>query len=251
MSKLIIIFLAVVFGFSQIPKVNAQNTILNPNKTTRPILNSTRSAENQEKRLDKIKEHAKRLIENRISSLNNLLQRINNNSKLSTEEKTLLSSQVQAEIDALNLLKAKIEADTDIETARQNTRKIITDHYIYRVFIPKIQLLITIDNLQALSVKLSETTVKIQELIDRIGDEGKDTTLLQSLLDDANSQLSSINTTLTNAKAKVMAINATNFQRQFAQIKQDLASVRNSFAKIKNDIGQMRTNFRGLNKSTP
>lgn len=252
MIKVLIVFATIVFGLAVVVKVNAQTiTPRTPNLINRLESRATKAAANQSQRLERIKIEAGRLIENRITSLNKLLQRVTNNSGLSPDEKSSLSSQIQLTIDSLNTLRAKIDADTDADTAKTDAKTIITNYYIYKMFIPKIRLLLAIDNLQALSVKLSETSASIQNLINTLENEGKDTSVIQGLLDDMNSQLSIINTTLANDKTKLETLSTTSdFQTVFVQIRKDMAEVRSNFAKIRNDIAQMRTNFRGIRRST-
>lgn len=252
MKKVLIVFATIVFGLAVVIKVNAQlGTGRVQNETNRLENRATISVANQTQRLEKIKTQADKLISNRIASLNTLLQRVNNDQRLSPDEKSSLSSQIGSTIDGLNTLKTKIDADTDIITAKADAKTIITDYYIYKLFEPKIRLLLVVNNLQALSLKLSGTSASLQNLINTFKNEGKDISVLQGLLDDVNLQLSTINTTLANDKTKLETLNTTSdFQTVFVQVKKDLAGVRSNFAKIRNDIAQMRTNFRGIRKST-
>lgn len=252
MKKVLIVFAAIVLGLAVVGKVNAETKIeRTPNLINRSENKATRSAADQSQRLEKIKTQADKLISNRIASLNSLLQRVTNDTRLSADEKSYLSSQIQSTIDNLNALKAQIDADTDVDTAKADAKTIITNYYIYRIFVPKIRLLLAVNNLQALSLKLSSTSASIQNLINTLKNEGKDTSVLQNLLDDVSLQLSVINTTLTNDKTKLETLNTTSdFQAVLVQVRKDLAEVRSNFAKIRNDIAQMRTNFRGIRKST-
>lgn len=252
MKKILIVFAAIIFGLAVVVKVNAAtNGYKINNLINRAENKASISAANQSQRLEKIKTQANKLISNRIGSLNTLLQRVNNDQRLSADEKSSLSSQIQTTIDGLNTLKAKIDADTDADTAKADAKTIITNYYIYRMFVPKIRLLLAVNNLQALSAKLYETSTSIQDLINTLKNEGKETSVLQGLLDDVNSQLAKINTNLANDKTKLETLNTTSdFQTILVQVRKDLAGVRNDFAKIRNDIAQMRINFRGIRKST-
>jgi len=157
-----------------------------------------------------------------------------------------LSSDIQADINGLTALKAKIDADTDVNTAKADAKTIITNYYIYRIFVPKTRLLITISNMQTLSVNIGQLTPEIQNLINTLKSAGKDVLSLQALLDDINSQLQTINTSLSNDKSKVMAVNVSTQDPKtvFTQVRQGLANVREDFAKIRHDIGQMREDFK-------
>ncbi len=253
MKKFLIIFISITIGLLVTTQATAQFGIGRfKNDINRTGNWASNSAANQSLRLSKIKEMADKLIANRIIELNRLLNRISNDKRLTDEKKTSLSSEIQADINGLTALKAKIDADTDIDTAKIDAKQIITSYYIYRIFVPKTRLLITISNMQTLSVNIGQLTPEIQNLINTLKSQGKNVLSLQSLLDDINAQLQIINTTLSSDKSKVEAvsISAQDYQSIFVQVRQDLASIRADFAKIRKDIGQMRVHFNADIKSS-
>ncbi len=246
MKKSLIIFISITIGLLATTQANAQlGEGKVKNEINRLENRASKSATNQSLRLSKIKERGDKLITNRINQLNRLLNRISNDKRLSAQEKTSLSSDIQADINGLTTLKAKIDADTDVDTAKADAKQIITNYYIYKIFVPKIRLLITIDNLQTLSTNMGQFTPEIQNLINTLKTQGKDVSNLQALLDDINSQLQTINTSLSSDKSKVEAVSISTqyYASIFIQVRQDLASVRADFAKIRKDIGQMRANL--------
>lgn len=218
------------------------------NQETRAQAQASTAAQRQETNLTNLKQRADKAIDNRITELNNLLSRIQNNSRLSSDEKTSLSADINTDISGLTSLKAKIDADTDLQTARSDAKTIVTSYRIYMVLVPKIRLLITIDNLSALDTTLQGLTPKLQDLINNLKSQGKDVTSLQSSLDDINSRLTSISNTLSADKSKVEAVSVSDYataHSSFVAVRQDLAqNIRASFAQIRHDIAQMRVDFK-------
>lgn len=202
------------------------------------------SAAHESLSLQNIISRATNMISKRVASLNNLISRINSDSKLSSDEKTSLVSDVNAEITTLNTLQTKISSDTDVTTARNDAKTIVTNNHIYLVFEPKYRILVVIDNLQTLSGKVSSLSGQVQTTIDSLKLQGKDTTNLQNLLNDVNSQLSTINSHLSSDKSSIEAVtltDATGAHSVFVTVRQDLAqNVRANFAKIRSDFAQMR-----------
>lgn len=242
-----------IVGLAVVVRVNAADyrIVKLDNEVKRIENRASKGATNQAQRLERIKREASRLIEKRLNSLNRLLERVNNYSKLTQDEKSSLASSIQVNIDGLNALKEKINADTDVETAKADAKTIITNYYIYRMFEPKIRLLLATDRLQDLSANLSNTSVSLQNLINTLKSEGKDTASLQVLLDDINSQLSTINTTLSNDEAKLNSLTvSSDFTTILNQVRQDLRLVKTNFAKIRSDIAQMRSVLNELTKSS-
>ncbi|MCL5797314.1 MAG: hypothetical protein M1366_00745 [Patescibacteria group bacterium] len=212
---------------------------------------ATKTAQRQENQLQNIIQRADTLITNRLTSLTNLNNRVQNDSKLTSSEKSSLSAEIQTDINGLTTLKAKIDADTDFATARTDAKQIITGYYIYAVFEPKIRLLIVINNLQTVTANIQVLVPQIQNLINTFQSQGKNVSQLQSLLNDASSQLQTINTTLTNDITTVQNVSVNSgtsgAETTFAQVRQDIAQVvRAGFAKIRSDFSQMRTLFHEL-----
>jgi hypothetical protein len=75
---------------------------------------------------------------NALKKQNNALKTINNNQKVQ------LNTMIDEQITALNAWSKKMQADTTLEAAKADYRKIFTDFRIYAVFIPKIKLLISL-----------------------------------------------------------------------------------------------------------
>lgn len=189
------------------------------------------------------------LIQNRLTSLNKVLTRLQGDKKLSASEASSLTTDVQTDISGLTALKAKIDADTDVTTARADVKSIITNYYVYAMFEPKMRLLITINNLQTISSNVQTLVPQIQKIIDSFKSQGKDVTQLQSLLDDVNTQLQTISTTLSKDSATVQGVTLTTQDKSaaFVQVREDLSSiVKTDFIKIQSDFTQMRPLFKAI-----
>lgn len=199
-------------------------------------------AARQSGELSRIQSRADAMITNRITDLNKLLSRTQNDPRLATDEKTTLTNSITTTITNLQNLKAKIDADTDVTTAKTDAQSIVTSYRIYMVFEPQTRLLIIIDNLQTASTNVSNLVTKVQNLLNTLKGEGKDTTGAQTALTDIATQLTTITTLLTTDKSLLTGVNATssNPQSVLTQVRKDLATVRSDFAKIRSDFASMR-----------
>ena len=227
------------------------------NQVTREENQSSKAAQRQGTELQNIITRSNTLISNRIASLNELSTRVQNDTRLSTNEKSTISSNIQTAISGLTALKTKIDADTDATTARGDEKTIITGYYVYAAFEPKTRYLVILNNLQTTTANLQALVPQLQNLINTLKSQGKDTTQLQSLLSDVSSQLQTINTTITSGITTVENIPTTSEPASgtFTSIKTNITQVvKTSFAKIQSDIQQMRPLFKQLissNSTTP
>lgn len=210
---------------------------------------ASKSANKSASELQNIISRADTLIVNRLDSLNTLLNRVQNDTRLTADEKSSLTTEIQQDVSGLTALKAKIDADTDVTTARADTKTIITSYYIYAVFEPKVRLLVTLNNLQTTTGYIQALVPQLQNLINTLKAQGKDTSQLQPLLDDISSQLQTINTTLASDITTVQNISTTTKRNpsDFSKVRQDISEiVRSGFAKIKSDFEKMRPLFKQL-----
>lgn len=255
MNKINLTFLSLIITtllFSATP-VFAQDFGMNKliNDQTRAQNQASRAAERQTDQLSNLIKRANKAVDNRVDELNRLSTRIQNDKRLSADEKSTLTANIQTDITSLTNLKVKINADTDISTARTDIKQILAIR-VYSVVVPQTRLLIVIDNLSALTSRLQGLTPKIQNLINNLKSQGKDVSALQPLLDDINSQLSTISSKLTQDKSTVLAVTATTSDPHsvFVSVRQDLSAVRQDFSKIRSDVGQMRQAFKGAIHNT-
>jgi hypothetical protein len=211
---------------------------------------ASRSATRQANQLQNIINRANSLINSRLSSLNTLSTRVQNDTRLSSDEKTSLTTGIQTDISGLTALKTKIDADTDVTTARTDEKTIITSYYIYAVFVPKIRLLITLNNLQTTTAYIEALSTQLQTLITTLQSQGKSVTQLTPLITDISTQVQTINTTVTadiTAVEGVSTTSNTGASATFQKVRQDISQiVKAGFAKIRSDFSQMRSIFKQI-----
>jgi len=133
--------------------------------------------------ITRLKEKANKEIDRRIRSLNQLIAKINEAKRLSTDQKSTMAAQVQAEITNLTSLKTKIAADADIATLRTDVQSIISSYRVYLLFIPKINIISNADKiLNLLGNEMATLTTKLQVRIGELSKNGVDVTTLSTLM---------------------------------------------------------------------
>lgn len=224
------------------------------NATTHLENQASRAATRQSNKLQNIITRSNTLISNRLTSLNALSTRVQDDSRLSSSEKSSLSSNIQTDISGLTALKTKIDGDTDATTARADEKTIITSYYVYAAFEPKMRYLIVLNNLQLTTSTMQALVPQLQNLINTLKNQGSDTSQLQSLLNDISSQLQTINSTVSADITTVQNIPTTSSPASgtWSKIKSDITQiVRADFAKIRSDFEQMRPLFKQLITAKP
>ncbi len=180
-------------------------------------------------------------IDNRIEALNKLTSRVQEMKLVSDANKASLASQIQNQVAGLNSLKAKIDADTDIETLKTDVKEITSSFRIFALVIPQGQMIAAADRLNTLIGDFSAIGTKLQTRINEAQAAGKDVTSLNATLTDLKNQLTdaqrqaeaavsrSVSLTPDNGDAKILEANKTALAQARADIKvgkQDLVDAR-------------------------
>jgi hypothetical protein len=208
--------------------------------------------------LSKIIARSDAAITARIDALNKRLLRINEMKKVSDSEKGFATAQVQKQIDALTTLKIKIDADTDIATARDDAKKITENYRIYALIIPQMSIIASADRISIIVDLVTTLETKLQSRITDAQNSGKDVTALQTALTDIGSKLTdagaqvktalSLVTSLSpdQGDATVAAANHTALLSAHTDIKAAMADIQ----AIRKDIDTIIKGLRAFNSST-
>lgn len=172
----------------------------------------------------------------RTTSLDNLISKVETAKKLSTDQKSALTADMQTEKTGLLSLKTKLDSDTDVATARIDFQNIFAQHYVYAFYIPRINRIIAADDQSDAVAILIGLTPKFQSYITQVQSQGKSVTLLQSTLvdfqaktADALSKSDQVITTLTPVTSAGYPGNKTTLQTAASQLltsRNDLTSAR-------------------------
>lgn len=204
---------------------------------------ASKAAERQSTELTKLQQRANTMIDQRITSLNTLLSRVQNDTRLSSADKATLTGNITTMISNLQSLKAKIAADTTLDAARADAKSIVNSYHIYATFEPQTRLLTIISNLQTTATNITNLVPQLQTLSNTLKSQGKDTSAIDTAITDINTQLTTINSLLSGDKTNLTGIATSTSANQatFVQIRQDLAKVRAGFAQIHQDMIKVRT----------
>nr|MBI5455361.1 hypothetical protein [Candidatus Levybacteria bacterium] len=188
-------------------------------------LDASRSAlkvQTEATRLENLKQRANTEITRRINFLTELLAKLDEIKQLSDTDKTSLKSQIQTQIDSLNALKIKIDADSDLITLREDVKSILNGYYIFAYFRVKVSLYVAAARLTTTSDILNTVYTKLQTRVGEEETKGTDVTALKALLSD---MLAKITDAKTQHDAAITALNTLDAQ-SFSKNKSPFLDIR-------------------------
>lgn len=161
--------------------------------------------------LTTLKTRGDTLITERLTSLNNMLTRVNAMTRLSADEKTTLTTNITNDINGLTTLKAKIDADTDGVTAAADIKSIYTIYRVYAEFDPQTALFATTDAISTSIDQLTMLATKLQARINQAQTGGNNVSSLTTLLTDMQSKIADAKTQSTTAQSDVAGLTPSAF----------------------------------------
>jgi chromosome segregation ATPase len=198
-------------------------------------------------------------IEKRVQSLQNLAARISSMTRLSSDQKASLSASINAEVDALNSLKASIGSDTSTTSLKADVQSITKSMRVYMLVIPQAQIAAAADRLLATAAQFEALSVKLSARIDAAQTAGKDVTALNTALSDMNAKAAdakvqanaaisaTVNLKPDNGDASVQASNTAALKDARTKLEAARADLKAAFA----DAQTIAKGVRGTGTSTP
>lgn len=158
------------------------------------------------KKMTTAKEMAGKEIKRRVDSMNELILRVSQMKKVNDTDKNTLNSQMKAQIDALNALNAKIQADTDPAVLKEDI-KLITDSYrIYALVMPRNRIIAQADRIVNTAEELGTAGSKIETRMVEAMNAGRDISKLEPTLADMKAKVADAVLQAQNAVAAVVAL---------------------------------------------
>ncbi len=202
---------------------------------------STRKLSNEIARADK-------MIDDRISDLTHLQARINDMKKIATSSKVSLVAKVQASINDLNTLKAKIDADTDATVLKNDIASITSSFRIYKLVMPQIEIVLAADRINVVVDMMNGIGAKFQTRISGVATGS--TSSLSATLSDYYAKLADAKLKAAAAASSTLALTPDNGDKTKQDANQQaLKNARDMIKTAKEDLKAAREDAETIRKA--
>ena len=221
-----------------------------------PTTSITKSANptttNTASKLVTLKQKAEKEIDRRVTSMNDLITKINTTNKLSQAQKDSFDVTLQTNISNLTTLRAKIDADTNIDTLRVDVKAIIEQYRIFAILEPQIRLLKSSDIIDASIVKMNSIASKINIKILQLQSKGKNVTSLEMTYSDLLVKLADAKVQSDGVNNSVISLTPSSYPatNQFKQARSDLKQANLDLKGAREDIKSIMNAFKTITVST-
>lgn len=188
-----------------------ENDLTTGAKNWKPNLEDYRQAKEEEKQ-ERLQNMAYTLIDNRISLLEALKDRVQAMTRIEEQERIRISSDIDEAILKLEELRTQINNETQLQNTKQLVKSIFNDIRVYTLTAPKnlgeslvAHGMYILGRLQAIQRQLEQT-------LNQNKNAGKDTTQLEPLMTQIQNQLALAQEQLTIADEKFKSMTPANTQ---------------------------------------
>ncbi len=201
------------------------------------------------KRNEQIKSRADAEIDRRVAGLQKQSAQINAMVKVSATQKTDLTTAINAQVTALQTLKAKIDGDTDQTTLKTDTKSITDSYRIYMLVMPETQITAAADRLLTIVDSLTTLSTKLQAKITEAQTAGKDVTSAQATLADFNAKAADAQAQAQAAISSLTGLTPDQGDKtKMAANDQALKDARAKLKTAEQDINAARQDAQKINK---
>jgi hypothetical protein len=209
----------------------------------RMMIRQERQASTTAARIQKGDERGGAMIDQRISSLNKLLNRIQSMKHISSADMNSLSASIQAEISGLSDLKANISNDVSTTSMRNDLSSITKSFRIYALIEPQARIVAASDRVLGIISSLETIGNKVNMRI--ASSTQASTTIYQSLMSDFSLKLASASSSAQSAINTVASLKPDNGDTTIAASnKTALEAARSSIVSAHNDLKDAEKDIR-------
>lgn len=160
---------------------------------------TARQQQRQDAQLTFVKTRAHAEVERREAELTRLQTQVNASTRVTASHRSTLLGQISSAADGLRGVDAKVQADTDVNTARADAQVIVTGYRVFVLVAPRTHIVIAADIDSAGAARLSAVADKLDAAIAQAQAKGKD-------VSGAKASLADMRAKVADAKAKAGAV---------------------------------------------
>lgn len=184
-----------------------------------------------ELRITKAKERASQEIDRRIARLNELNTKVQAMTRVSATQKATVANTVSTEVASLTALKAKIQADTDLQTLKTNIQSITKSYRIFMLVIPQGRIEVAADKIMTVTGSLTTFAGKLKAKIDAAASAGKDVSTMTTSYNEMTASVADAKVQADAAVSLVANLKPDNGDK--ATMDANSQALRDAKAKIK------------------
>jgi len=194
---------------------------------------SSSSSINQNVKFTNLHNKALKEIDKRVKNINDVLVRIPDLKKISDEQKHFIIISLNSEITLLQTLKTKIFSDQQFDQLTKDVKSLVTEYKTYSIILTDSYLTITVDRITEANFKIQDLSEKLNILILKEKNSGKDITNLDKLNNDLMLRIKNTNTQINNSLTVILSIKIQDYFNSKTQLIITKEEIKQAFTNLK------------------
>jgi hypothetical protein len=125
--------------------------------------------------------------------------------------RAVLDSQIDAAVTGLTALKATIDADTALPKLRTDCRRVVSDHYVYALLVPRVELVRAASRVQAAAGTLKHLAGLLQARVDAAKAGNRDVASAQGYVTDLGLKVDAATKAAAGVPVAVLPLDVAGF----------------------------------------
>jgi len=210
-------------------------------------------AATQVKKIAALKKAAEKATDHRIGVLNQLIENVDANNKLSDADKTTIKQGINTQITALTDLNTRIQAATDLATIKTLIKQLY-DYKIIAIIKPKQIGIMAVARVQGVINRLENLDKRLERLLAKAKADGKDVTAIEANLVTFNAKVAEAKSYAEQAKEIFKSISVSNPEQAKVlreEGKADLQKARESLKAVGTELHKIIVALKATNSPSP
>jgi len=208
----------------------------------------------RQKTIDRLHALGDKMIDRRVAALNKAITRVNNSKKVATADRDALVSDLNANINNLNTLKATIDGDSEIDSLKNEIKSIVIDYRIYAVVLPRDRGKLIDGRINAILSRIDTLSSKLDTWLDSAKKRGFDLSHIDELDQDFKAKLADAHSQADEAMNQFSAMQPAAdlgaAKNHLSAGKTAMRRVRDDLKAARGDLRQIIITFKGLRLGT-
>lgn len=246
MKKILTFFLVTGFfllTFSAVRKHAAAQTPITVSLTPQT---ASPSAGNSQSTLNTLRTKADAEIDRRTLALTNLITKLGTLKKVTPDQRTTFTTNIQTEITNLKTLRTKIDADTDVTTLKTDVGSIITSYRVFALYLPQVSMLAASDKVLNIIDTITPITGKLQTRIQQKQTAGQSVASMQATLTDLQTKLTDASTQANSVITNITPLAPTGYPGNKPALQNARAMLQTAFQDLKTVSSDAKTIIQAL-----
>ena len=187
-------------------------------------------------------------INRRLTNLNNELSNISASTKISSTDKTNLTTEVNTTITGLQSLETQLKSETTCSSAISDVQNIFLEYRVYALVDPKIRFVKVVSDQLTIESNLTNLATKLQTRINSAASGGKDVTTMVSELADMQSQINAAQTLSNSIETAILPLQPSDYNSNHqlletykTQLQQAKTDIQAAVSDAKNIISDLKS----------